>query len=104
MWRGAKQMAAFWCFCRESTSLHVTTGTDIYSGFLLVLYNRILSFFNINLPSYSSNLAYLFCFYFDTCLVLLILFCLYVLLLLLLLVCYTVLLAILLVILSCLFS
>ena len=47
VWRGAKQMAAFWCFCKESTSLHVTTGTDIYSGFLLVLYNNITSFFNI---------------------------------------------------------
>ena len=42
-------MAAFWCFCKESTSLHVTRGTDIYSGFLLVLYNNITSFFNITI-------------------------------------------------------
>jgi len=47
VWRGAKQIVDFWCFCKESTSLHVTTGTDIYSGFLLVLYNNITSFFNI---------------------------------------------------------
>ena len=47
MWRGAKQIVDFWCFCKESTSLHVTTRTDIYSGFLLVLYNNITSFFNI---------------------------------------------------------
>jgi len=47
VWRGAKQIVDFWCFCKESTSLHVTIGTDIYSGFLLVLYNNITSFFNI---------------------------------------------------------
>ena len=47
VWRGAKQMAAFWCFCKESTSLHVTRGTDIYSRFLLVLYKNITSFLNI---------------------------------------------------------
>jgi len=47
VWRGAKQIVDFWCFCKESTSLHVTTGIDIYSGFLLVLYNNITSFFNI---------------------------------------------------------
>jgi len=47
VWRGAKQIAAFWCFCKESTSLHVTIRTDIYSGFLLILYNNITSFFNI---------------------------------------------------------
>ena len=55
LWRGAKQMAAFWCFCKESTSLHVTRGTDIYSRFLLVLYKNITSFFNITIFfSYST--------------------------------------------------
>jgi len=53
LWRGAKQMAAFWCFCKESTSLHVTTRTDIYSGFLLVLYNNTIIFFN-NITSFLN--------------------------------------------------
>jgi len=47
VWRGAKQIAAFWCFCKEFTSLHVTRGTDIYFRFLLVLYRNITSFLNI---------------------------------------------------------
>jgi len=55
VWRGAKQIVDFWCFCKESTSLHVITGIDIYSRFLLVLYKNITSFFNITIFfSYST--------------------------------------------------